>query len=230
MCGRTRSEPRVHACRVGVQYARVPSRAAPRGPHPICAVACEARCVWSRRVCVRAGTVARAGRRAPRRYRRGPPRVRYPPSHVSRTHVAVSTRATLVGLVNRLSVWRFGIFLKTVFATSAGGSQTSSVSCLDANETGQAGTEVSRGRVTAPVAPEHVPVGRTRRRGVGWGHDCHAAHMTAQPALSATGPAISAGGGPQACICCMSVATLSVSSGDSSYARRMSPTSASCLR
>ena len=61
MCGRTLSEPRVHACRVGVQYARVPSRAAPRGPHPIC-VACEARCVWSRRVCVRAGTVARAAR------------------------------------------------------------------------------------------------------------------------------------------------------------------------
>ena len=56
----------VWACIEGVQYARVPSRAAPRGPHPICAVACEARCVWSRRVCVRAGTVARAARRRAR--------------------------------------------------------------------------------------------------------------------------------------------------------------------
>ena len=72
MCGRTRSEPRVHACRVGVQYARVPSRAAPRGPHPICAVACAARCVGWRRVCGRAGTVARAGRRARARRRAAP--------------------------------------------------------------------------------------------------------------------------------------------------------------
>eukprot|EP00322_Chrysochromulina_rotalis_P017226 CAMPEP_0115877172 /NCGR_PEP_ID=MMETSP0287-20121206/26072_1 /TAXON_ID=412157 /ORGANISM="Chrysochromulina rotalis, Strain UIO044" /LENGTH=68 /DNA_ID=CAMNT_0003332651 /DNA_START=414 /DNA_END=615 /DNA_ORIENTATION=+ len=36
------------------------------------------------------------------------------------------------------------------------------------------------------------------------------------PEWSATGPAIAAGGGPHACICCMSAATLSVSLGASS--------------
>ena len=49
-----------------------------------------------------------------------------------------------------------------------------------------------------------------------------------QPTPSATGPAISGGGGPHACIFCISVATLSVSSGACSYASRICATSLCC--
>lgn len=122
---------------------------------------------------------------------------------------------------------RFSRFLMTV--RSSGGSETVNDKPRGAGAA-QRTVHAADCACGAGAVPVHVPVRRALSRGVGWKHDCHAAHMTAQPALSATGPAISAGGGPQACICCMSVATLSVSSGDSSYARRMSPTSASCLR
>ena len=45
---------------------------------------------------------------------------------------------------------------------------------------------------------------------------CVHLHATTQPTPSAAGPAISAGGAPYCCICCMRVATRSVSSGASS--------------